>query len=69
MGTKNVKQSRRDIVGKYFDKLDEVWAYGKAHSPNERNGQEFKNKMKQYRQELYEIVREKNADIVSGYFL
>lgn len=55
MDEKN-KQSRREIVDKYYDKLDEVWAYGKAHSPDERNGQKFKSKMAQYRQDL-EVLR------------
>ena len=46
------------MVDKYYDKLDEVWAYGKAHSLDERNGQKFKAKMAQYRQDL-EALRTK----------
>lgn len=59
MDAEKCKQSRSEIVEKYYDKLEEVWAYGKAHSPDERNGQEFKKKMERYKQEIEEIRREK----------
>lgn len=53
------KQGLQELAEKRHKKIDEVLTYGKAHSPEERNGQEFKKKMEQYRQELYEMEREK----------
>ena len=53
------KRKHKELVEKYHDKLDEVRAYGKAHSPEERDGQEFKTKMEQYREELKNLSIEK----------
>lgn len=57
----NAKSPFQEVQAAYYNKLDEVRAYGKAHSPEDRNGQEFKSKMKQYREELHDLVNEKTA--------
>ncbi|WDU80005.1 hypothetical protein [Lysinibacillus sp. G01H] len=59
MDAEKNKQRFRELSEKHHQKMDEVLAYGKAHSPEEQNGQEFKTKMEQYSQELNEIMREK----------
>lgn len=49
---KHEKQRRKAISEEFWDKLDEVRAYSKAHSPEEKNGQSFKEQMATYRREL-----------------
>lgn len=53
------KQQRQIASERYFKKLDEVFAFGKAHSPEEKNGQEYKSKMEQHRQELHKLAQER----------